>query len=110
MRPPIHLPGSPKFISYKNALQEYCQKKSLGNPKYMTRKEDNKHIASVEVASDGLFCSSQSPQESPKEAQQAAAFVVLMKLGYVVEGSKYQATTTKKGKRYWGLGYFKGKG
>merc|ERR1712002_782604 len=25
----IHLPGDPKFSSYKNSLQEYCQKKSL---------------------------------------------------------------------------------
>ena len=92
IRPSIHLPGSAKFSSNKNALHEYCQKKSLTNPKYRTRKEGNKYIASVEV--NGLLFSSFSPQKSAKEAQQAVAFEVLMKLGYMGEASHYQVRAT----------------
>ena len=32
--PPVNVPGSPKFSSYKNSLQEYCNKLRFNNPTY----------------------------------------------------------------------------
>jgi len=79
--PVIHLPGDEKFSSYKNTLQEYCQKKHLSVPQYKCTKEQNGLIGTVTFSLNHVRCETVSG--SAREADARAAYEALRKLGYL---------------------------
>jgi len=79
--PTIHLPGDQKFSSYKNTLQEYCQKKHLSVPQYKSCKEQNGLIGTVTFSLNHVRC--ETVCGSAREADARAAYEALRKLGYL---------------------------
>ena len=63
------------FISYKNTLQEYCQKRHLPMPLYQFEKTDYGFKATVQF--DQKVYSSQTCQPSVKDAEKRVAFEAL---------------------------------
>ena len=64
-----------KFISYKNILQEYCQKKLLPVPSYKSEKATGGYIGTVSFGSE--LMKSEVVMASAKEADQRVAFEAL---------------------------------
>ena len=83
----IRLPGDNDFLTYKNSLVEHCQKKSLGTPVYACKMTGNDYFGCVEF--DTLMVRSNLGQATPKEAEQAAAFEALRKLGYLSDDAVF---------------------
>ena len=81
MFPPAAVPGELNFISFKNSLQECCQKQQLPVPSYKSWKNSYGYSAKVEVA--GNTFKSTGIQGDPKEAQQSAAYQALLSLGLI---------------------------
>lgn len=81
--PEIALPGSEKFVSYKNTLQEYCQKRGLPVPNYTPNKKGHGYIGKV-AFSDTMICSTVVCTES-KDADAHVAFEALQQIGYLKE-------------------------
>ena len=75
------IPGELNFISFKNSLQECCQKQQLPVPVYKTWRNNYGYSAKVEVA--GNTFKSTGIQGDPKEAQQNAAYNALLSLGLI---------------------------
>jgi len=79
--PKVNLPGEKKFSSYKNTLQEYCQKKNLSVPQYKSQREANGFIGTVTFSLNHVRC--ENVASSVKEADARAAYEALQKLGYL---------------------------
>jgi len=96
--PDVHLPGSPKFSSYKNTLQEYCQKKHLAVPDYKADHESNGLVGSVNFSLNTVRSTEVSG--SVKEAHSRAAFAALVQLGYLKDASfELNANNQNKSKK-----------
>jgi len=67
------------FISYKNILQEYCQKKFLPVPNY--KSENTPHGLRGTVSFGSEMMKSEVLMPSPKEADQRVAFEALKNIG-----------------------------
>jgi len=78
--PSVYLPGSEKFSSYKNTLQEFCQKKKYSVPEYKALRESNGLVGTVSFALN--FVRSTEIAGSVKEADARVAFEALRLLGY----------------------------
>ena len=78
---PAAIPGQLNFISFKNSLQECCQKQQLPVPAYKSWKFSYGYAAKVEVA--GNTFKSTGVQGDQKEAQQNAAYNALVGLGLI---------------------------
>ena len=85
------MPGNPKFSSYKNALQEYCQKRKAPVPQYKQTKSPTGYIGTVAFL-DFNF-SAEAGTDTPKDADQRAAFSALKGLGYFNKDLVYTAVT-----------------
>lgn len=72
-------PSDASFISFKNSLQEYCQKTGLAVPSYKSFKSGYGYSATVEL-SNGKRYHTQSIQKDKKEAEQFAALETLKSL------------------------------
>lgn len=81
--PTIHLPGDPKFSSYKNTLQEFCQKKKYPVPQYQSLPENNALVGTVTFQLNFVRCKDLS--KSVKEADARAAYEALTHLGYELQ-------------------------
>ena len=81
--------GDQNFISYKNSLQEYCQKIHKPVPQYTVMKVDVGYSATVVV--DGVTYSCQMSQRERKFAEVGAAFEALKGLGFIDAGAAYSA-------------------
>lgn len=79
--PRIHLPGDTKFSSYKNSLQEYCQRRHMSVPVYGTQTTDLGYILGHVTFSLNQV-RAEKPQANVKEAEARAAYDSLIKLGY----------------------------
>lgn len=79
--PTLHQPGDEKFISYKNMLQQYCQKKQLSLPQYSIEKQDN-GLVGVLTCGDSVVRSTLTAG-SVKEAEAHVAYESLQKIGYM---------------------------
>jgi len=95
-RPKINLPGSGKFCSYKNSLQEYAQKKSQPVPVYRTSKLGTEYYCSVTFSVHNYRCPTGTL--NPKEAESRCAYEVLVKLGYLEEKDYIPTTGDTKRK------------
>jgi len=80
-KPKIYLPDDEKFSSYKNTLQEYCQKMKWPVPVYKTAKERGGAVGMVTFNLNHVRSEVVSP--SVKEAETRVAFDALQKLGYL---------------------------
>lgn len=80
-KPKIYLPGDEKFSSYKNTLQEFCQKKKWPVPVYKTAKERGAVVGMVTFNLNHVRSEVVSP--SVKEAETRVAYDALRKLGYL---------------------------
>lgn len=80
-KPKIYLPGDEKFSSYKNTLQEFCQKKRWPVPVYKTAKERGGVVGMVTFNLNHVRSENVSP--SVKEAETRVAYDALKKLGYL---------------------------
>ncbi|XP_066927354.1 uncharacterized protein [Clytia hemisphaerica] len=97
-KPLLNLPGNPKFSSYKNALQEYCQKRKAPVPKYNSTKSSTGFIGNVSFL-DFNF-TAEAATDTPKDADLRAAFAALKGLGYFNTDLVYTAATfTNTGKK-----------
>ena len=88
------MPGNPKFASYKNSLQEYCQKRKGAVPQYSSEKQSTGsrwHIGKVTFL--GQIFASEAPSDVPKDAEQRAAFAALKGLGYLDKNLQYKNLT-----------------
>jgi len=90
--PQIHLPGSEKFVSYKNSLQDYCSKSGVALPKYLPEKTDQGLLGTVSFGSNYVKCKVVST--SMKEADAQVAYEALAQLGYL-NGQGYIALKRK---------------
>lgn len=79
--PRIHLPGDNKFSSYKNSLQEYCQKKHMSVPVYGTEKTSLGLVGKVTFSLNHV--KAEKGESNVKEAEARAAYDALKKLGYL---------------------------
>lgn len=91
------IPGELNFISYKNSLQECCQKQQLPVPVYKTWKNSYGYSAKVEVA--GNTFKSTGIQGDHKEAQQNAAYNALLSLGLIDTTVSFDVKTATAIKR-----------
>ena len=82
-------PGQANFISFKNSLQEYCQKKHMPVPAYNSFRNSFGYSAKVEVA--GQTIQSSSIQKERKDAEQNAAYEALKILGLIVATVQFTA-------------------
>lgn len=89
----VALEGDQTFISYKNSLQEFCQKHHKPVPQYTLSKVEVGYSATVDV--DGVTYSCQTSQREKKFAELGAAFEALKGLGFI----NANATFTAKGKK-----------
>jgi len=89
----IKLPGDEHFLTYKNSLLEHCQKRSLGTPVYACKMSGNEYFGSVEI--DTLMVRSNLGQDEQKDAEQAAAFEALKKLGYLSDDALFNSDPGK---------------
>lgn len=85
--PTIILPGSPKFSSYKNSLQEYCQKRHGPVPTYHSKRNSLGIVGVVTVFADTY--EADTATSTAKDADQRAAFTALKKLGYIPETCEF---------------------
>lgn len=85
------VPGELNFISFKNSLQECCQKQQLPVPGYHSWKNNYGYSAKVEVA--GNTFKSTGIQGDPKEAQQSAAHQALLSLGLIDSSVPFDVKT-----------------
>ncbi|XP_065676877.1 uncharacterized protein LOC100206939 isoform X2 [Hydra vulgaris] len=86
--PVIYLPGTNKFCSYKNSLQEYCQKSRLPTPSYkVVLSGPGMHIGNVTF--NNTLVHGTVAYRIIKEAENNAAFEALKQLGYLHENSIY---------------------
>jgi len=103
-KPNLHLPGSGSFSSYKNSLQEYCQKKKMDVPTYKTMSRgpiNNPNrpgpgsFQHYRMQATGRFISTLTysdvtlegkiERKTAKDAEQQVAFEALKDLGYFKE-------------------------
>jgi len=91
------VPGDPKFISFKNSLQECCQKQHLHVPDYKTWKNLYGFSAKVEVA--GNTFKSTGIQSDRKEAEQNVAYNALLNLGLIDSTVSFDVKTAAAIKR-----------
>ena len=76
-----------QFISYKNILQEYCQKKNLPIPSY---KSEKKSIGYFGLVSFGFeLMKSQVAMPTAKEADQRVAFEALKNAQVIPNDAKF---------------------
>jgi len=94
--PLIHLPGSEKFVSYKNSLQDYCSKSKVELPKYMAEKIDGGLMGTVSFGSNYVKCTTVSI--TVKEADARVAYEALTQLGYL-NGKEFVPLERKSPKR-----------
>lgn len=94
--PTINLPHSGKFSSYKNSLQEYCQKLHLPVPQYNSTRGSYGLMGCVKFASKSV--SAAKATDTVKEADQRAAFQALKQLGYLDKSCTYENLNTLKRK------------
>ena len=85
------IPGNPNFISFKNSLQECCQKQQLPVPSYTTWKNSFGYSGKVEVANNTF--KSNGVQGERKEAEQGAAYAALIALGLIDASVKFDVKT-----------------
>ena len=85
------IPGDLNFISFKNSLQECCQKQQLPVPAYTTWKNSFGYSGKVEVANN-IFKSA-GVQGDRKEAEQGAAYTALLNLGLIDSSVKFDVKT-----------------
>lgn len=88
------LEGDKNFISYKNSLQEYCQKHHKPVPQYVVNKADVGFSASVVV--DGVTYPCEMSQRERKYAELGAAFEALKGLGFISGIIKYSPKGKKR--------------
>ena len=88
----IYLPDDEKFSSYKNTLQEFCQKKKWPVPAYKTEKTQGGVVGLVTFSMNHVRSEVVSP--SVKEAETRVAFDALQKLGYL-EGHTFSMNNRK---------------
>lgn len=93
----VKVPGNPDFISFKNSLQECCQKQQLPVPSYTTWKNSFGYSGKVEVANSTF--KSTGVQGERKEAEQGAAYSALMALGLIDASVKFDVKTAAVIKR-----------
>lgn len=91
------IPGNPNFISFKNSLQECCQKQQLPVPSYTTWKNSFGYSGKVEVANNTF--KSNGVQGERKEAEQGAAYAALIALGLIDASVKFDVKTAAVVKR-----------
>lgn len=91
------IPGQLNFISFKNSLQECCQKQQLPVPAYKSWKFSYGYAAKVEVA--GNTFKSTGVQGDQKEAQQNAAYNALVGLGLIDSTVPFDVKTAAAIKR-----------
>lgn len=90
--PQINLPGIGKFASYKNSLQEYCQKSKQPVPQYKTRHDRGVgYIGTVSFSTNVITASKAMP--NAKDAEMLVAFEALKQLGYFTEEVQYEHTS-----------------
>jgi len=88
--PAIKLPGIPGFSSYKNTLQEYCQKLKYPVPQYSSEKLGGGFVSTLNFGNTVLKGSQGRP--TAKDADQQAAFEALIGLEYLPKDSVFQET------------------
>merc|ERR1711962_1072021 len=93
-KPALNLPPSGKFASYKNALQEYCQKLKIPVASYASEKINTGFMGVVSFADVVVRADIAAP--TAKEADLRAAFAALKKLEYFPADMQYTPTTTPK--------------
>lgn len=76
-----------KFASYKNSLQEYCQKIHAPVPAYRTNRGPAGYLATVSFLT--LNCVGDVPTANSKNADQRAAFVALKTIGYIPQNNVF---------------------
>lgn len=91
------VPGEANFISFKNSLQECCQKQHLAVPAYKTWKNAYGYSAKVEVAENTF--KSTGIQSDHKEAQQNAAYYALLNMGLIDSTVSFDVKTAAAIKR-----------
>lgn len=87
--PLIKIPGMNGWASYKNSLQEYCQKMKYDVPKYTSEKESGGFASTVCFGSNTMVKGTQG-RASAKESDQQAAFEALIALEYLPRESTFQ--------------------
>jgi len=91
-RPKVYLPGDEKFSSYKNSLQEYCQKKRMDIPQYKTTKVSGGVTATLTFSTHHF--SSPFVAGNVKDAESRIAFEALQRIGYL-QAEKYVGVDTQ---------------
>ena len=81
------LPGQASFISYKNTLQEYCQKQHLAVPQYKTEKYHVGFIGTVSFGSS--YYKSEIPMPTGKDAEQRVGFDALKAINVLAEDATF---------------------
>jgi len=94
--PNVALPDSGNFVSFKNTLQEYCQKKGLPVPNYRTKHEVEKKgfVGTVTFGESNIAISKIC--SDPKDAESRVAFEALQQLGYLKELNYEQSIVLKR--------------
>ncbi|XP_032220208.2 protein PRRC2A isoform X1 [Nematostella vectensis] len=77
----VPIPGDDNFISFKNSLQEFAQKKGIPVPRYFSKKAQIGMMSTV-VISDHKFHST-GLHKDKKQSEQNAAWFALKKLGII---------------------------
>lgn len=85
----VSLPGTPKFASFKNSLQEYCQKLKQEIPVYKTEKTPDGSFNST-VSFGTNFVAASTNHGTIKEAERQAAFDALKQLQLLPEDATNQ--------------------
>jgi len=78
----LSLPGNPKFASFKNSLQEYCQKLKLEKPVYKTEKTLDGNFTSTVSFGTNFVVASQN-HGTIKQAERQVSFDALRQLEYL---------------------------
>jgi len=86
--PSIKLPGLTGFASYKNSLQEYCQKLKYAVPQYKSEKTPGGHFCTVTFGTNVVKGS--QARGNPKDSEQQAAFESLIALEYLPREAVFQ--------------------
>ena len=81
----------PKFSSYKNSLQEYCQKSHLPVPTYRAVRESTGFVSTVNFSTN--IVQGKIGTDNSKDADQRTAFEALKQLGYLPEDMQFEQTT-----------------
>ena len=96
----VRVPGEANFISFKNSLQEYCQKNHLPVPSYTTFKNNSVYTgfsfsAKVEVARQTF--KSRGMHRDRRVAEKNAAFVALQMMGLIPASVEFSNQTGNSG-------------